>query len=62
MQQGDLNGEKDDLAHENDNPALSKVIERNILTIIRLCLKAAEIERLQQLALKIKKLIKHQKI
>jgi uncharacterized membrane protein len=38
-------GEKDD--HEKDNPALSKVIERNIRTIIHLRTKAARERSLQ---------------
>lgn len=46
MQQGQLNqNENED--HENDNPALSKVIERNIRTIIHLRTKAAHERSLQ---------------
>lgn len=39
--------EKEYLDYEQDNPALSKVIERNIRTIIRLRLKAANKRNLQ---------------
>ena len=46
MQQRQLNRtEKED--HEKDNPALSKVIERNIRTIIHLRTKAARERSLQ---------------
>ncbi len=46
MQQSQKNqGEKED--HEKDNPALSKVIERNIRTIIHLRTKAARERGLQ---------------
>jgi len=49
MQQGGLNEEeKDDLGYEEDNPALSKVILRNIRTIISLRLKAASKRNLQE--------------
>lgn len=49
MQQSGLSEEeKDDLGEEKDNPALSKVIERNIRTIIRLRLKAASKRNLQE--------------
>jgi len=49
MQQGSLNEEeKDDLGYEEDNPALSKVILRNIRTIISLRLKAASKRNLQE--------------
>ncbi|MBN3922062.1 DUF1003 domain-containing protein [Nostoc sp. NMS4] len=43
MQQGGMNEEEFEyLDYENDNPLLSKVIERNIRTIIRLRLQAAK--------------------
>ena len=46
MQQSPLNRtEKED--HEKDNPALSKVIERNIRTILHLRTKAARERSLQ---------------
>jgi len=48
MEQGGMNeDEKEYLDFEDDNPALSKVIERNIRTIIRLRLKAANKRNLQ---------------
>ncbi|MHC5742328.1 MAG: DUF1003 domain-containing protein [Nostoc sp.] len=48
MQQGGMNEEeKEYLDYEDDNPALSKVIERNIRTIIRLRVKAANKRNLQ---------------
>jgi uncharacterized membrane protein len=47
MQQGSLNEEEFDVP-EKDNPALSKVIERNIRTIIRLRLQAASKRNLQE--------------
>ncbi|MHB0989108.1 MAG: DUF1003 domain-containing protein [Bellilinea sp.] len=46
MQPSQLN-RKENKDHENDNPALSKVIERNIRTIIRLRTKASEERNLQ---------------
>jgi len=49
MQPGGLNEEdKDYLVYENDNPAISQVIERNIRTIIRLRLEAASKRNLQE--------------
>lgn len=47
MQQESLNEEEFDV-EEKDNPALSKVIERNIRTIIRLRLQAASKRNLQE--------------
>ncbi|MHC5773697.1 DUF1003 domain-containing protein [Nostoc sp.] len=48
MQQGGMNEvEKEYLDFEDDNPLLSKVIERNIRTIIRLRLQAAKKRSLQ---------------
>ncbi|WP_292772082.1 MULTISPECIES: DUF1003 domain-containing protein [unclassified Nostoc] len=48
MQQGGMNEEeKKYLDFEDDNPLLSKVIERNIRTIIRLRLQAAKKRNLQ---------------
>ncbi len=47
MQQGGLNEEEFDV-EEKDNPALSKVIKRNIRTIIRLRLQAASKRNLQE--------------
>jgi len=46
MQQSQLNRTKNE-GHEKDNPALSKVIERNIRTIIHLRTKAAHERGLQ---------------
>ncbi len=45
MKQSSQNDDRED--HENDNPALSKVIERNIRTIIHLRTKAARERGLQ---------------
>ncbi|MEH1895453.1 MAG: DUF1003 domain-containing protein [Nostoc sp.] len=48
MQQGGMNEEgKQYLDYEDNNPALSKIIERNIRTIIRLRLQAANKRNLQ---------------
>ena len=48
MQQSQLNQkEKEIESHEKDNPALSKVIERNIRTIIHLRTQAANKRKLQ---------------
>ncbi|MEH2346806.1 MAG: DUF1003 domain-containing protein [Nostoc sp.] len=48
MQQGGMNKEeKQYLDYEDNNPALSKIIERNIRTIIRLRLQAANKRNLQ---------------
>ncbi|MHC5815412.1 MAG: DUF1003 domain-containing protein [Nostoc sp.] len=48
MEQSGMNEEEFEyLDYEQDNPALSKVIERNIRTIIRLRLKAANKRNLQ---------------
>ncbi|MEH2196088.1 MAG: DUF1003 domain-containing protein [Nostoc sp.] len=48
MQQGGMNEEgKQYLDYEDNNPALSKIIERNIRTIIRLRLQAANKRKLQ---------------
>lgn len=48
MEQGGMNEDEFEyLDYEQDNPALSKVIERNIRTIIRLRLKAANKRNLQ---------------
>ena len=46
MQQSQLNRPENE-EHEKDNPALSKVIERNIRTIIHLRTKAAHERGLQ---------------
>ncbi len=48
QQSGREEEEKDDILGEEDNPALSKVILRNIRTIIRLRLKAASKRNLQE--------------
>jgi uncharacterized membrane protein len=42
-----MNNDREEKDHEQDNPALSHVIERNIRTIIQLRLKAARGRRLQ---------------
>jgi uncharacterized membrane protein len=48
MQQGSMNEEEKQYSdYEDDNPALSKIIERNIRTIIRLRLQAANKRNLQ---------------
>lgn len=48
MQQGSMNEEeKEYFDYEDDNPALSKIIERNIRTIIRLRLQTANKRNLQ---------------
>ena len=48
MQQSSMNEEeKEYFDYEDDNPALSKIIERNIRTIIRLRLQAANKRNLQ---------------
>ncbi len=48
MQQGSMNEEEFEyFDYEDDNPALSKIIERNIRTIIRLRLQTANERNLQ---------------